>query len=72
MHKIHRTFHAVRCQSGPIVFQQLASVVFLQGFKTLLTDSEDSSFLFNTILDAVVDRALPVTQVGQQTRATWI
>lgn len=37
----------------------------VQGFKTLLTDSEDASFLFNTILDAVVDRALPVVQVRQ-------
>jgi hypothetical protein len=35
----------------------------LQGFKTLLTDSEDASFLFNAVLDAVVDHTMPVVQV---------
>ncbi|KAF8061329.1 PAA2 [Scenedesmus sp. PABB004] len=35
----------------------------LRGFKTLLTDSENASFLFNSLLDAVVDHTLPVVQV---------
>ncbi|WIA34654.1 hypothetical protein OEZ86_012969 [Tetradesmus obliquus] len=35
----------------------------LKGFKTLLTDSQDASFLFNAVLDAVVDHAMPVVQV---------
>jgi hypothetical protein len=35
----------------------------LQGFKTLLTDSQDASFLFNAVLDAVVDHTMPVVQV---------
>eukprot|EP00775_Hariotina_reticulata_P002620 gene2620-2921_t len=35
----------------------------LKGFKTLLTDSEDASFLFNALLDAVVDHTLPVVQI---------
>lgn len=43
--------HTVVCAAGP------------QGFKTLLTDSEDASFLFNALLDAVVDHTLPVVQV---------
>jgi hypothetical protein len=37
--------------------------LWLQGFKTLLTDSEDASFLFNAVLDAVVDHTMPVVQV---------
>ncbi|KAF6265675.1 cora-like Mg2+ transporter protein-domain-containing protein [Scenedesmus sp. NREL 46B-D3] len=35
----------------------------LKGFKTLLTDSEDASFLLNAVLDAVVDHTMPVVQV---------
>eukprot|EP00877_Chromochloris_zofingiensis_P007548 jgi/Chrzof1/3046/Cz12g09160.t1 len=35
----------------------------LKGFKTLLTDSEDASFLFNCIVDGIVDHAMPLCQV---------
>jgi hypothetical protein len=37
--------------------------VFLQGFRSLLTDSQDASYLFNAVLDAVVDHTLPLVQV---------
>lgn len=37
--------------------------LLLQGFKTLLTDSEDASFLFNCIVDGIVDHAMPLCQV---------
>ncbi len=37
----------------------------LQSRKTLLTESEDASFLFNSIIDAIVDHAMPVVQVWQ-------
>jgi hypothetical protein len=36
----------------------------LQGFRSLLTDSQDASYLFNAVLDAVVDHTLPLVQVG--------
>jgi hypothetical protein len=35
----------------------------LQGFRSLLTDSQDASYLFNAVLDAVVDHTLPLVQV---------
>ena len=34
-----------------------------QGFRSLLTDSEDASYLFNAVLDGVVDHAMPVVNV---------
>lgn len=37
--------------------------VVLQGFRSLLTDSQDASYLFNAVLDAVVDHTLPLVQV---------
>lgn len=37
----------------------------LQGFRSLLTDSQDASYLFNAVLDAVVDHTLPLVQVGR-------
>jgi hypothetical protein len=37
--------------------------VLLQGFRSLLTDSQDASYLFNAVLDAVVDHTLPLVQV---------
>lgn len=48
-----QTSHASTC---------VVSVV-LQGFRSLLTDSQDASYLFNAVLDAVVDHTLPLVQV---------
>lgn len=41
-----------------------ASCRLLQGFRSLLTDSQDASYLFNAVLDAVVDHTLPLVQVN--------
>jgi hypothetical protein len=40
-----------------------AAAVCVQGFRSLLTDSQDASYLFNAVLDAVVDHTLPLVQV---------
>lgn len=41
----------------------LLLLLCLQGFRSLLTDSQDASYLFNAVLDAVVDHTLPLVQV---------
>lgn len=42
----------------------------LEGFRSLLTDSQDASYLFNAVLDAVVDHTLPLVQVYSSRIAT--